>query len=115
MKKIFATIAVFLALGAGALMSAPLSLITGPQSAPFAGLAAVNALINSINANITSFLTFANSTAEAGEMAFASALSFTAEGASTCGFGTPSYVSYQKCLVIVLNDGTLGYIGVQTH
>jgi hypothetical protein len=112
MKKVLATIAAFFALGAGILMASPLSLITGPQSAPFAALASVNSLINSINANIASFITFANSSAEASEMAFSSSASFVSEGATTCGF---SAASFQKCLVIVLNDGTVGFIGVQTH
>lgn len=110
-RSVLALVAVIMAASAGILMGAPLSLITGPQSAPFAGLAAVNTLINSINANLASFITFANTAAEAGEMAFSGAV-FVAEGSSTCG---STGISFSECLVIVDNAGRAGFIGVQYH
>lgn len=111
-KMIGGLVAIALTAGIGGLLASPLPLIGGIQDLPFVGLSGVNTLINNINASIASFLTFANSAAEAGEMAFSSSLSFVSEGSTTCGFAT---ASFQKCLVIVLNDGTVGFVGVQTH
>lgn len=113
LRKFLGGVAIAIGLAFGGLMigsgSAAISLFTGPAGTnPMAenppNLGTFNQLINTINSTVTTFLTFANSAAESGELAFSSSKSFTA--ASKCGSING------ECLVVVDEYGQLGYVPV---
>jgi hypothetical protein len=108
-------------LGSSYAFGAGLSLFTAPGGTnPINNpsvLADMNKLIVNINAALGSFLTFNNSTAENGELAFTSGSSFVANGTvsvaaigSTGVYGTKGIV--HEWLTIVDEGGAIGYVPV---